>query len=557
MRIPSVAKQAIFFSLILALGASGGCGGEKKPPVAAGAGAEGLVGNPQESFKAGVDILTAGKASGKTNYAQAYTYFDNATKADPGFVKANYNAGFCAERLGRLEDAESHYRAALKGDPGYTAALQSLAAVLSSRGNTEEAITLYDAYLKDHPDATELKYSLIDALILAKRYDDAVSHCRDILAKDKKNGFVYNALSRIYFEQGQYEMSLLCAEKAKTLNEGDANIYNAMGITYLKLQKEPSAIEKFKEAIKLNPAHRDANMNLGWLALNSGDYVLARRCFEAVTNQYPGDIDALLGLAVAQRGTKDLEASAQTYDAILKLDPTNKMAYFNAATLHEKYTKDYSRALKYLQTYVDTMKGKIGPDDPVFVAEERVRKSEEAEKEHQRQIEIQKKEEEERKKRLEEKFAQLKVRNESAKGLVAKYGACPAMVQAGVLDTLKTVIEQAQSVIDANDPSLAGDMMTFFDQIDPEIQAVIPICDAPPPAPPAPAPAETPVAPSDTSAPPPAAPTATEPAPAPAPEATPLPVSEPAPTPASEPAPAPTEPTAAPAPSEAPVTPTL
>ena len=49
-----------------------------------------------------------------------------------------------------------------------------------------------------------------------------------------------------------------------------------MGVTYLIQGDEPAAIEKFKTAIKLDSTNFESNMNLGYVALNSGDYALAK-----------------------------------------------------------------------------------------------------------------------------------------------------------------------------------------------------------------------------------------------------------------------------------------
>ena len=59
-------------------------------------------------------------------------------------------------------------------------------------------------------------------------------------------------------------MALLTAEKTKLLNDSDPGIYNNLGIIYLKQGDEPSAIEAFKNALKLDPNSVEANMNLGW-----------------------------------------------------------------------------------------------------------------------------------------------------------------------------------------------------------------------------------------------------------------------------------------------------
>ena len=44
---------------------------------------------------------------------------------------------------------------------------------------------------------------------------------------------------------------------------------------------------------------------------------------------------------------------------VIKADPTLKAAYFNAATLHERYTKDFAKAMKYLEDYRTAQAGNL------------------------------------------------------------------------------------------------------------------------------------------------------------------------------------------------------
>ncbi len=487
-------KLLTLFILAGGLSLSVGCG-DKPPPDDIG---DGVVdyGNPKQNFRLGVDLIAAGQTSGKVDYEGAYTHFYNATMGDAGFAKAHYNAGLCAEKLGRRGEAEGHFRQALESASDYTEALLALASVLTASEKDEEAIGMFRAFVVAHPENLDVRASLTDALINAEMYDDAILEAREILARNKDSVLAYTSLARVYHERGEFDMSLLCSQKALTLTDKDPGIYNATGVTYLELNNEPAAIDQFKTAIKLQPNHRDANMNLGWTSLDSGDYVLAKRCFESVLGLYPSNVDALLGLAVSQRGVKELDEASATYDKIMKLDPDNELVYFNAATLHEKYTKNYKKAMAYLQGFVDNNVGKIGPDHEVYERMERVRASqaaEEAKENERKRLEAERKEREVRQK---EQLKVLAERTTKLEATMAKYGECPIMIEYGMTDMGMTILEQAQMVVETNEFSMAADMMTFFDQIEPEIDALIPSCAPAAPAPaPAPAPEEAAAAP--------------------------------------------------------------
>ena len=467
-----------FPSLLVLLAVSSGavttftaCGGEKKPVETT---AEPEAIDPAEQFAIGVTLLQTPGKDGTLDYAGAYTAFTLAIGEDPTLAKAQFNAGWCAERMGQTQKAEEHYRAALQADDGYKSALYNLGNMLMANDRPGEAAALYENYVALHQDDLEIRNNLMEALNEAEMYESAIRQAEEILMRDPDNVGAYRNLSRTYFAMGNFPMSQLCAEKSKTLNEGDPGLYNNMGVTSLLQGDEVSAIESFQTAIKLDSDNLEANLNLGWVALRSGDYALARTAFEAAVSAAPGNVDAKLGLAIALRGARDYDAAAKLYEEILEIDTKNEMAYFNAATLHEKYTKDYKKAQKYLDRYIEAMEGQIGPDHEVFARKDRVLESQAEEKRRQDELAQKKKEEEERQKRQMAQLDTLKERNEAFK---AKMGlaSCPEAIEMGV-EELATVTETADMVIMSEDYQMAGDVLTFFDQYEPMLDTLVELC---------------------------------------------------------------------------------
>ena len=443
--------------------------------------------DPAVYFNRAVNTLQTPDKSGNINYASAYEDFKLAVGLAPANPKILFNAGWTAERLGKVDEAEQHYRAALAADATYTNALVNLANLLVGAGRFDEAVTIYEGYVNGRPTDMEARNSLAEALAGAKRFDDAIAQIQAILLVDPQNVQAYRNLSQVYFAKGDYPMSQLAAEKAITLNNADPGVYNNMGVTYLKQGDQTAAIDAFRTAIKLDPNNVEANLNLGYVALDSGDYAQGKECFSAVINTKPENIDAQLGLAVALRGLKDLDGAAKLYEQILEMAPTNELAYFNAATFHERYTKDFKKALSILEKYQEMMAGKIGPDHEVFVRIDRVKQSQIAE---DKRIAAEKQkiaEAEERKKRQLAQLDDLKKRNDSFKKKVEQ-ASCPAVAEMGMLEEFNMVIEQANEVIQQESFADAADMITFLDSMEPMLDELIPQCGGATPAPEAPAP---------------------------------------------------------------------
>jgi hypothetical protein len=154
-----------------------------------------------------------------------------------------------------------------------------------------------------------------------------------------------------------------------------------------------------------------------------------------------------------------------------------QLVYFNAATFYEKYRGSYSRANKILAEFIDLHDGELNPDHPVYQRMDRVRQTQErAEVEA---VERQRREQEQRarEQRWQDEFERLIVRTTKLDAIVERYADCPAMVEMGMTEMGLVVLEQAKMVLDADDYAMAGDMLMFFDQVEPEIEAIIPSCE--------------------------------------------------------------------------------
>lgn len=432
-----------------------GC--KKKPVVEALS--EDLALDPTARFNQGVKYLkTPDPKTGEVNLAAAYEEFVQSVQIKPN-PKASYNAGWTAQQMGDLEKAEKHFRAAYEGDATYERAMFSLVEVLKDRGQHDEVATILKGALEREPGRVELRYDYMQALTDAGKYAEAEEQAREILRQDPENAGAYRALSSMYFAQGKLGMAQLCNEKALSINDADPGIYNNMGVTYVLQKDAERAIERFKKAVQIDPANFEANMNLGFIALDSGDYGLALGSFQAATKANPNSRDAKLGLAVALRGTGDFETADKLYREIIKADPKFQDAYFNASIMHEKYTKDYKSATKYLDDYIAAHQGQISPTHEVFTRKARIAESAEAERKRQEELariaEEKRKRDEENKKILEGLPAQITATE-------AKLAACqePEIVEMGAL-----YLEQVKEGLAEQDPNMAREYQSFIEQV--------------------------------------------------------------------------------------------
>lgn len=417
-----------------------------------------LAVDPKANFVEGMRALEPDRR-GNIDYEGAYSWFMKSAELNGG-AKAHFNAGYVAEKVGKRDKALDHYRKAYAASPEYAPAMFSLARLQKATGDADGAAATYKAWLDAHPDDKEVRSEYMEALVDAGQDAEAIAVGQEVLRKDPNNDAVYRALSGLYLKQGRLEMAQIMGDKALELNDADPDVYNNMGVVYLQQGDEPAAIDKFQMARTLDSQHFEANMNLGSIALNSGDYGLALQCYEAAAGRNPSSLDARLGKAVALRGTGDLDGAGDLYDALIDEDAKLKAAYFNAATLHEKYTRDFDKALKYLESYKDEMAGTLSPSDEVFARIQSVEAAKAAELERKRIEEQKRKEEEERKRRAREALAAMEelVINTQAR-LDDNAGCLPEMVTMEV----GMILGEVASVIEMEDVDMATDVKGMLD----------------------------------------------------------------------------------------------
>lgn len=415
--------------------------------------------DPKYNFEAGIRAMQPDR-KGNTDLAAAYGFFRKAAVELNGGAKAHFNAGYVSEKLGDLDQAKEHYLAAWKADANYEPALFSLTRLLKGEGEAGKAAELYALHIESHPSDKAIRVEYMDTLVAAGDYATAIEQAQEVLRNDPDNAEIYRSLSGLYFQKGDLNMARILGEKALALNDADPDVYNNMGVVYLESDDIPEAIRKFQTARKLDAQHFEANMNLGYIALDSGDYALALECFKAAVERSPSDSDAKVGLAIAMRGTGDLDGAGRVYDDLIKIAPGSQLAYYNAATLHEKYTKDFTKALKYLEAFKVSQTGELSPSHDVFErimaierskAEEEERKRAEAER---KQAELQR---QARNKELLDKMATVVTDTQ------ARIDANASCLPPDTIDEMSMILEQAVMVVDEGDADMASDIQGLLE----------------------------------------------------------------------------------------------
>ena len=249
---------------------------------------------------------------------------------------------------------------------------------------------LYAVAAKDFDKAISFNPNYIDAYVSNGKNDlemsrvgPATENFTKAYQLDPKNNEVIKQLSSLYFNNRQFQKAIDLAQQcnncdnsnrilgmsnynledyakaeqylklALTNNDKDAEAYYTLGLTYLELENEKSAIDQYLKAIALEPTKNLWIYELGLIYYNQNDYKSALKYFDmAADNGYNKTNDFFENYGFAQLYTGDTDNGMKTLNIVMERKPNNKELLNNIA--HAMYdTKKYNEALDYFKKLLD------------------------------------------------------------------------------------------------------------------------------------------------------------------------------------------------------------
>ncbi|MGM0574158.1 MAG: tetratricopeptide repeat protein [Myxococcota bacterium] len=313
-------------------------------------------GGPYEEAQ---DIVSDPKELAK-RYDEAVRKFREAAGTNPSNVRAWYNLGLLQSMRGQTDAARDAWKKALEAEPGYEPARARLAQLRLEEGDRASAVQELEAIIEDDRYQAEARNALAEVAIAEEDWDAAIKHARNVLLGDPENTNAYLNLAVAYFRQGLTDQAWLIVSNALDRRPDAAALHNMMGLIYLDKDDSRHATESFLQALKEDPRHVDAKLNLASLELSYGDFETALSRFEEVLGVRPNDPMVLISRAVALRGLERYEEAEKGYEAALEAKPGMPKALYNLCVLHHQYTNKWEEAKSACERYQAT----LDQDDP-------------------------------------------------------------------------------------------------------------------------------------------------------------------------------------------------
>lgn len=192
------------------------------------------------------------------NMKYAAEQFEEAVRCKADAFDAHFQLGMCYRDLGLYSQATATFKKALALAPQDPAIYYQLGMAAIEQGMKREAEGYFLDGLRIHPEHTLILIALGRLYIENKQISNAINVLRQAIKNDDTLWEGWYELGRAHMRAKEWNFALSALERARKAGSFGADIYNAMAMCYLKLNKKAEARQMINEALQRVPNNAEA-----------------------------------------------------------------------------------------------------------------------------------------------------------------------------------------------------------------------------------------------------------------------------------------------------------
>jgi len=224
------------------------------------------------------------------------------------------------------------------------------AALYTKRGEYYQSHELLNNAMNDinkalsiNPKDTKAYIILSELYLTMAKPQESLDALKKVLLYDKQNTDVLISMSKLYLVMKDYENCAKSIETALQINPKLADAYYVKGMALMENEKMNEALHSFQMAIGIDQKHFDALMQLGYI-FESRDQKMSIEYFKSAALARPKAIEPLYNAGLLYQENNQPDKAIDSYNSILKIDSTNKLATYNIGYVNLVYKSDYKKA---------------------------------------------------------------------------------------------------------------------------------------------------------------------------------------------------------------------
>jgi cellulose synthase operon protein C len=252
-------------------------------------------------------------------FEDARNAFARSIQSKPDFAEAHYNMSFTLSNLGDFEGALRETKRALELDPYYVAQKFELAmdveyedpdlSIQPDLGGAERTAEAAVADFSFDPQSLDSLFKEITPVVTAPapppRNTDSSPY----------------AMATDYLSKGFYDRASAEINRAMSRGHAKAEGMALLGDVFAKQGLFGEALERFREALRLEPELRSARIGEAWSLVRVGRGKEARPLAQRLLRETPDDVDVLMLTATACSEAGDPAAALSVLDAARRVAP--------------------------------------------------------------------------------------------------------------------------------------------------------------------------------------------------------------------------------------------
>jgi len=231
------------------------------------------------------------------------------------------DAALALHREGRMEEAETAYRAILRQSPERPEAMHLLGVLYGEMGRFDEALRLLADAIARRPGDAIYYSNLGETWRRCGRLQEARECLQMALHLNPKHADSHNNLGLVWQQLGRMEEAADCYQAAIDADPGHINAHGNLGYIRTRQERLSEAVAAYKRALELQPDNAGVYNNLGSVLLRLGRVEQAVACFRRAVELDGGMVMAMANLATALDRLGRTDKALQLFDSLLRRHP--------------------------------------------------------------------------------------------------------------------------------------------------------------------------------------------------------------------------------------------
>lgn len=263
---------------------------------------------------------------------EADVLIDEVLANDAGNVDAHYLKGRVSLARGDGAGAVSKFRSVINDDPDYIDGYLGLANAHALNKDFGMALDVLQTALKKKPDSTGILKAMVRINLARNDTAAAEANLKEIISLEPHNLGAIAGLGDLYLAMNRYDDAMAQYQQLKTQEKGEALGVLKTANALARQDKLDEAIEEMTSGYEENSQSSVFITSLARLYMKEARYEEAIEKFKEAVTVDPNNLFAWFGLANCHEFLKDYSGAVKVYELILKDHPDSWMAANNLAS---------------------------------------------------------------------------------------------------------------------------------------------------------------------------------------------------------------------------------